>query len=187
MDFLLLFVEVIASLLIALAILWIDRRLRDNDDFDSIMDGLIGELCQNLSIVRTQKVGIDGKVDLMKKGGWNRTPDPLLSNDAYHRAVASEVFFRDMRKNSEGFVRILMEHYASQEVMNEEIRQLNQAKFDYLIHRDISVDAFEVLFGQQKATIEKVIEPSIVSLLIMVSSIKAKYGETIRLYVNLPS
>lgn len=182
-----LLVEITVPLLVALIVLWIDRKLRDNDEFDSVMDGLVGELCQNLSIVRTQEVGIDRIVDLMKKGGWNTTPDPLLSNDAYHRAVASEVFFRDMRKNSEGVVRNLMEHYASQEVVNEGIRQLNQAKFDYLVFRNISISAFEVLFAQQKETIEKVIEPSIVGILIMVSSIKTKYRKTIGLYVNLPS
>ena len=92
---------------------WVDRKLRDNDEFDSIMDGLIGELCQNLAKARTQKSAIDGKIGLMKEGGWNRTPDPFLSSDAYHRAVASEVFFRIMRKSDTNLVRKLMDYYAS--------------------------------------------------------------------------
>lgn len=184
MDYLLIFIEIITPLLIALAVLWVDRKVRDNDEFDSIIDGLIGELCQNLAKARTQKSAVDEKIDLMKKGGWNRTPDPFLSSDAYHRAVASEVFFRVMRKSDTNLVRKLMDYYASQEVVNEEIQQLNQAKFDFLIHRNISVDVCELLLGQQKKTIQAVIEPNIIGLLIMFSSMKIKYRDTIKLYGN---
>lgn len=117
MDCLLLAIEIIAPLLIALGVLWVDRRMRGNDEFDSIMDGLIGELCQNLAIVRTEIKAIETDIDLMKKGGWSPSSQPLLSNDAYRRAVVSEVFFRKMRSDKRTFIRDLMNHYTAQRLL----------------------------------------------------------------------
>lgn len=112
MDYTLVFIEVITPLLIALIVLWVDRKLRYVDEFDSIIDNLICELCENLAMVRTITSGIDGRLSLMKKGGWSRASDPLLSNIAFNRTVASEVFFSYMRKNNNSFVRKLMEYYS---------------------------------------------------------------------------
>jgi hypothetical protein len=118
----------------------------------------------------------------MEKGGWSRMPDPLFSEVAYKRAVGSETFFSHMRKSQKGFVRQLMEYYTSQEVVNCEIGHVNDVKFNFLVYGNIQTKVLRLILEQQKKTLELVIEPDIIKILDVLSSMNVKYRQTINLY-----
>ena len=93
-----LIIQILCSLAIALIAVWFDRKLRDKIELVSILDSLVFELAENLSIARTIKSGIDNEVELTERGGWSPTSKPIFMDIAYSRAILSETFFDFVHK-----------------------------------------------------------------------------------------
>jgi len=175
-----LIIQILCSLAIALIAVWFDRKLRDKRELVSILDSLVFELAENLSIARTIKSGIDNEVELTKRGGWSPTPKPIFMDIAYSRAILSETFFDFVhKKHLNVLMKKLFECYAAFQVVNQNTRILNEAKFEVLTQPSLLPKYIEEILQKNKEVLLKVIEPAITQLLLLLAQIDSRFQDVI--------
>jgi len=179
MEYLIL--QIISPLAIALITVWFDRKLRDKKELDSLIDGTIFELTENLRIARTIKHTINSELETIKQGGWPPTPDPTFLDLAYSRAKLSGVFFDFIRKKKlNALIKKLDNCYAALQVVNYQTGNINQAKFEVLTKTSLLPKRIEEILQKRKEVIAKVIEPAITELLLLFAQVEPEFQDMIK-------
>lgn len=176
-----LIIQILSSSVIALIAVWFDRKLRDKKELDSLINSIIFELTENLRIARTIKHTMNNELKTIRQGGWPPTPDPTFLDIAYSRATLSEAFFNFFRKKKlSALIKKLHDCYTALQVVNYQIRNVNNAKFEVLTKPSMLPKRIEEILQKRKETIVKVIEPTITELLLLFAQIEPKFQDTIK-------
>lgn len=180
-DLIILILTFLGSLLVALLTVHYDRKIKDKKELKSLLESIVFELAKNLSISKTIKKTIDDNLKLIKQGGWPPTPDPTFMDLAYSRAILSETFYDFIRKKKLNILmKKLHECYAALQVVNNQTRILNEAKFEVLTKPSLLPKRIEEILQKRKETMVKVIEPTITELLLLFAQIEPKFQDTIK-------